>query len=1197
MVVRRICLLVLLLLVLILPSNLKFVIAAGQPHWLTGVCHDSIWDDTEYCGRDAYVATGVTDMNHDCLVDGLDLALFFSDYLSAVVGPGLSGDFNNDNFVSAADLVLFSASLGKTACPCNGTPIPNTCDGSIAISFNSRSLVNTATQSPGTHSGYVRVSGVTNLQAIEFGIVTSANVIDLSGSFQSGAGSVGTTSASFGFLSTPLTGTSTVAQFTYTLTDANPATISIALLPAVPWMRNRWTTPGATLSHGFASITGGGINGPAPGSTASCLGTITGRVYGEVSANDCVFNGVDVSKSGRLVVTTPGPYSGSTDADGYYTIAVDPGQYEVSLAIASQLSPCQDPSLTVNVTAGQASAGNDFALDASCRDGVWEDGEYCGRDAYTATGFADMNHDCFVDGLDYALFAAQYPTTTCGGGETSADLNGNGTVNAQDLAIMDASLGQAATPCTSTPIPTQCDGFLALSFTTDPVNTLNRTDQPAGGPYSVWLVAQNVTGAKSIEFWIKASPNVTISGVSAQGGTSLTQVNHYCTNVWGVAVLSSPLTGNATVAKVDYFLADSSPATITLAPRSPCVPWARNRWATVNAAVSHEFILANNVGINTPAPGVTLGCGATGQVSGMVYADAPTTDCVFNGTDSKLANRVVKAEPGPYYAYTDANGNYSFSLWPNSYTISMDGFNSPWKAFSACQNPKVYPVTVTGNSTSTGNDFALEQSGTLKGRVYSDATTLCAFDGSDVGMAGRQVEANPGSFLAYTDLNGNYSFNLPVGTYTVTLVKPLTDPWAFPSCFAGSYPSVPVTLNTTTTGWDFPLILSGTACNMTTRIASNPISFGPPPCQNGKLRGICPGFEHEFLVWVYGDPLLSNATVPAGSFITVQLDPAFSINSVTADCANAVTNVNAYTRKVTFNTAIAPGTICTVKLHATPSTAGPYTETAVYSPGIACIGTYQRTLSETSRCNSCDPNDMLVQPGCGDNGEVLADEPLTYTTRFQNIGQGPAENIVVESVLDDDLDPKTLYIIQASHTVTGVQLEDGNKLVISFENINLPGTTDPANSHGYVMYSINQDPGLADGTQITNSASVFFDFNSPVITNTALTTVKDNPCAVTAVTQPVLPRATFLGQNHPNPFNPTTTLEYGLVSFELVSINIYNARGELVRTLVSGRRAPGSYSVEWDGRDQRGNQVASGVYLSRMQAGSFSQTKKLVLLK
>jgi uncharacterized repeat protein (TIGR01451 family) len=240
---------------------------------------------------------------------------------------------------------------------------------------------------------------------------------------------------------------------------------------------------------------------------------------------------------------------------------------------------------------------------------------------------------------------------------------------------------------------------------------------------------------------------------------------------------------------------------------------------------------------------------------------------------------------------------------------------------------------------------------------------------------------------------------------------------------------------------------------------------------------------------------------------------------------------------------------------------------------------------------------MLVQPGCGDNGEVLADEPLTYTTRFQNIGQGPAENIVVESVLDEDLDPSTLYIIKASHTVTGVQLEAGNKLVISFDNINLPGTTDEPNSHGYVMYSINQDPGLPDGTTITNSASVFFDFNEPVVTNTALTTVKDIPCAPTQVTQPALPSANHLGQNYPNPFNPTTTIEYGVVSFEMVSINIYNARGELVRTLVSGRRAPGWYSVDWDGRDQHGNQVASGVYLSRMQAGSFSQTRKLVLLK
>lgn len=1200
MVVRRNCLLIIpLLLILILPSNLKLVIAAGQPLRMMFVCHDGCWEETEYCGSDAVAATGKPDMNHDCLVDGLDLALWFPDFYS---GTGLSGDFDHINGVGAADLSFLLARMGQTAVPCHSIPIPTQCDGSISISFDEdpANIVNNATQSTGTHSAYVVVSGVTDLTAIEFGVTTSANITNLSGTFDAGfSGSVVTNFISFGWGANPLTGTETVAHFTYTLTDTGPATISIALLPAFPWMRNRWTTLGAPVSHEFASINSAGINGPTPGSVASCVpaGTIAGRVHLETD-NDCTFNGGATPVAGRLVTTTPGSYFGYTDANGNYSIAVPASAYEVSLFGSSgSLSACQDPSPAVNVTAGQVSAANNFALatlGATCDDGVWDDGEYCGRDAYTVTGDADMNHDCFVDGLDYALFAQQYPSGAPG---LSGDLNSDCLVNGQDLALINASLGHSVSPCNSTPIPVQCDGAMGLSFSTNPASIITNATQTPGGPYSVWLVVNGATGAKSVEFWIKASPNVSMGSVTCFGGSSLTQTANYCTSLWGVAVFTPLLTGAATVAKLDYYLTDSNPATISIVPPAPCASWARNRWAPANGSVSHEFAYVTNVGINGPAPGPTPACAPPGQITGTVYAEVPTNDCVFNGTDTKLSNRVVKAVPGPYYAYTDANGNYSFSLWPGNYTVSMDGFNSPWKALSPCQSP-THVVNVAANTTSSGYDFALEQSGTIKGRVFSDAATPCAFDaGTDVGMAGRQVEANPGNFVAYCDLDGNYSLNVPIGDYTVTLVSPFGDPWAFPGCFGGSY-SVTVAVNTTTTGKDFPLNLVGTACNMTTRIVSNAINPGPPPCQNRILRAPCPGIEHEYLVWVWGDPYLSNATLPAGKIITVLLDAAFTINSVTGDCSfTIIASPNAYTRQIRFDAAIPPGTRCTLKVHATPSSAGPYTHVASFNPGMVCGGTYLRTLSELSRCNSCDPNDMLVQPGCGDNGEVLADEPLTYTTRFQNVGQGPAENIVIESALDEDLDLSTLYIIQASHTVTGVQLEAGNKLVISFENINLPGTTDEPNSHGYVMYSINQDPGLPDGTTITNTASVFFDFNSPVVTNTALSTVKDIPCEVTGVAQPALPSANYLGQNHPNPFNPTTTIEYGVVSSEMVSINIYNARGEVVRTLVSGRRAPGSYSVDWDGRDQHGNQVASGVYLSRMQAGSFNQSRKLILLK
>ena len=76
-----------------------------------------------------------------------------------------------------------------------------------------------------------------------------------------------------------------------------------------------------------------------------------------------------------------------------------------------------------------------------------------------------------------------------------------------------------------------------------------------------------------------------------------------------------------------------------------------------------------------------------------------------------------------------------------------------------------------------------------------------------------------------------------------------------------------------------------------------------------------------------------------------------------------------------------------------------------------------------------------------------------------------------------------------------------------------------------------------------------------------------------------------------------TTIEYGLVSQQRVTISIYNVAGVLVRTIVDATLPAGWHRAEWNGRDQQGSPVASGVYLYRMQAGSFVDTKKLVLLK
>ena len=90
-----------------------------------------------------------------------------------------------------------------------------------------------------------------------------------------------------------------------------------------------------------------------------------------------------------------------------------------------------------------------------------------------------------------------------------------------------------------------------------------------------------------------------------------------------------------------------------------------------------------------------------------------------------------------------------------------------------------------------------------------------------------------------------------------------------------------------------------------------------------------------------------------------------------------------------------------------------------------------------------------------------------------------------------------------------------------------------------------------------------------------------------------------LSQNTPNPFNPYTTIEYVIPSgkSEYVSMQIFDIRGALVRTLVDQVTGPGIHSVMWDGADGSGNHVSSGIYIYRLQAGKFMKTRKMMLMR
>lgn len=148
--------------------------------------------------------------------------------------------------------------------------------------------------------------------------------------------------------------------------------------------------------------------------------------------------------------------------------------------------------------------------------------------------------------------------------------------------------------------------------------------------------------------------------------------------------------------------------------------------------------------------------------------------------------------------------------------------------------------------------------------------------------------------------------------------------------------------------------------------------------------------------------------------------------------------------------------------------------------------------------------------------------------------------------------------------------------------IDLTGkTTLPAGTHDLLTISYE-----GDGELVLKSAIVVDSDAEEMATTIS-----------SAKVQSVLPTEFALAQNRPNPFNPSTEISFSLPKPAEVTLVIYNVLGENVVTLAEGLRAAGTHAVMWDGRDKNGRAVASGVYFYRLDAGEFSATRKMLLLK
>lgn len=195
---------------------------------------------------------------------------------------------------------------------------------------------------------------------------------------------------------------------------------------------------------------------------------------------------------------------------------------------------------------------------------------------------------------------------------------------------------------------------------------------------------------------------------------------------------------------------------------------------------------------------------------------------------------------------------------------------------------------------------------------------------------------------------------------------------------------------------------------------------------------------------------------------------------------------------------------------------------------------------------SYDPNDKQGFPlGLGNDRIIAPGEGIEYRIRFQNTGTDTAETVVIRDTLSELLDPLTLQAGASSHDYRLEAYGSGMRyLAFIFENINLldSNLNEPA-SHGYVDFKIQPREGLPLGTDIFNSAAIYFDYNPPIYTNT--TRHRIDSLFVTALTWEAPPQYEL--RIFPNPVAHTAQVRLeGIAEHEVVTLQLFNAQGQLI---------------------------------------------------
>jgi len=444
-------------------------------------------------------------------------------------------------------------------------------------------------------------------------------------------------------------------------------------------------------------------------------------------------------------------------------------------------------------------------------------------------------------------------------------------------------------------------------------------------------------------------------------------------------------------------------------------------------------------------------------------------------------------------------------------------------------------------------------SANITGAVYTDLNGNCSYNSVDLNSQNIPVKLydNENNLLAQSYIiNGVYSFaNLLPDTFKVKI-----DTTNFPVAMSCGQSSIQiVTLdssNQTLQNINFPIVCNadydvyvlsvirngwvfpGQIHSQETNIADNETWFNIA-CDEGNTSGIV-------TINVIGP--VSFVTPAMGALI-----PTVSGNTFTYNISDFNTlNPNSFGLSfMTDTTAQANDQIC-VHVEISPNPIDADTTNNVYDFCYNVVNSYDPNMKEVYPVN--------VLPGY--------DDWFTYTIHFQNTGNAPAFNIRLRDTLDTQLDLNTFEVLGYSHPANVTV--SGNILTVRFNNIMLPdSTSDYEGSMGYFQYRIKPFPNLPLGSQINNTAYIYFDYNAPIITNTT-TNNFEFPVKVSSIVSSENSFSLF-----PNPSTGVFTFKD---TKNLNSVEVYSILGEKILSQTNQK------TINLNG-------FSKGVYFARINGG------------